>query len=67
MKKSIVSREYQSTTRMHEVKGQIYAHQFPDFSLGAVCSFRSAQQSVSRGQMDKQEGMSLKLTARGQE
>lgn len=67
MKKSIVSPEYQSTTRMHEVKGQIYAHHFPDFSLGAVCSLTSAQQSVSRGQMDKQEGMSLKLTARRQE
>lgn len=47
MKKAIVSLEYQSTTRKHEVKKQIYAHHFPDFSLGAVHSLTSAQQPVS--------------------
>lgn len=57
-----MSPEYQSATRNEEA----------DFcsalsTLGAVCSLASAQQSVSQGEMDKQKGISLKLTARGQE
>lgn len=47
MKKAIVSPEYQATTRKHEVKKQIYAHHFSDFSLGAICSLTSAQHPVS--------------------
>lgn len=50
-----------------DMKRQIFAHHLPNSSLGAVCSLASAQQSVSQGEMDKQKGISLKLTARGQE
>lgn len=64
MKKAIVSPEYQSTTEVYEVKRQICAPHLPDFSAGAVCSLASAQQPVSRGQMDKREGISLKQAGR---
>lgn len=66
MKKAIVPPKYQTIFRIYEVKKQIYAYHFPDFSPGAVCSFASAQQPASQGQMDKGEGISLKLTATGQ-